>query len=337
MKHAIITTLVLGAAALAAPAKADTLDIVKQRGMVTCGVSQGVAGFSAPDDTGKWSGFDIDFCRAVAAAALGDADKVSYVPLSTNERFTALQSGTVDLLSRQTTWTLSRDAGLGIRFVGTAYYDGQGFMVRKELDIDSALKLSGATVCTEQGTTTEQNVADYFSANKLKYEPVVIDSADAIVKAFDTGRCDVYTTDASALYAQRLKLADPAAYVVLPEIISKEPLGPAVRQGDEKWFSIVRWALFALVEAEELGITQANAEAGLTSANPAIRRFLGAEGDSGQQLGLDPRWSYNIVSKVGNYGEIFERNLGQSSELKIDRGINALWNAGGLMYAPPVR
>lgn len=337
MKHAIITTLVLGAAALAAPAKADTLDIVKQRGMVTCGVSQGVAGFSAPDDAGKWSGFDIDICRAVAAAALGDADKVSYVPLSTNERFTALQSGTVDLLSRQTTWTLSRDAGLGIRFVGTAYYDGQGFMVRKELDIDSALKLSGATVCTEQGTTTEQNVADYFSANKLKYEPVVIDSADAIVKAFDTGRCDVYTTDASALYAQRLKLADPAAYVVLPEIISKEPLGPAVRQGDEKWFSIVRWALFALVEAEELGITQANAEAGLTSANPAIRRFLGAEGDSGQQLGLDPRWSYNIVSKVGNYGEIFERNLGQSSELKIDRGINALWNAGGLMYAPPVR
>lgn len=289
MKHAIITTLVLGAAALAAPAKADTLDIVKQRGMVTCGVSQGVAGFSAPDDTGKWSGFDIDVCRAVAAAALGDPDKVSYVPLSTNERFTALQSGTVDLLSRQTTWTLSRDAGLGIRFVGTAYYDGQGFMVRKELDIDSALKLSGATVCTEQGTTTEQNVADYFGANKLKYEPVVIDSADAIVKAFDTGRCDVYTTDASALYAQRLKLADPAAYVVLPEIISKEPLGPAVRQGDEKWFSIVRWALFALVEAEELGITQANAEAGLTSANPAVRRFLGAEGDSGQQLGLDPR------------------------------------------------
>ncbi|MGF7005573.1 amino acid ABC transporter substrate-binding protein [Aminobacter sp. BE322] len=336
MKH-LVSALLLGTAALAVPAKADTLDIVKQRGTVTCGVSQGVAGFSAPDDAGKWSGFDIDICRAVAAAVLGDPEKVSYVPLSTKERFTAVQSGTVDLLSRQTTWTLSRDSSLGLRFVGTAYYDGQGFMVRKDLGVDNALKLSGATVCTEQGTTTEQNVADYFSANKLKYEPVVIDSADGIIKAFDTGRCDVYTTDASALYAQRLKLANPASYTVLPEIISKEPLGPAVRQGDDKWFSIVRWTLFALIEAEELGITKDNAEAGLTSANPAIKRFLGAEGDSGQQLGLDPRWAYNVVSRVGNYGEIFERNLGQSSELKIDRGINAQWNAGGLMYAPPVR
>ncbi|WP_269932068.1 amino acid ABC transporter substrate-binding protein [Aminobacter sp. HY435] len=336
MKH-LISALLLGTAALANPANADTLDIVKQRGTVTCGVSQGVAGFSAPDDAGKWSGFDIDICRAVAAAVLGDADKVSYVPLSTKERFTAVQSGSVDLLSRQTTWTLSRDSSLGLRFVGTAYHDGQGFMIRKDLGVDSALKLDGATVCTEQGTTTEQNVADYFSANKLKYEPVVIDSADGIIKAFDGGRCDVYTTDASALYAQRLKLSDPAAYVVLPEIISKEPLGPAVRQGDDRWFSIVRWTLFALIEAEELGITRDNAEAGLTSANPAIKRFLGAEGDSGQQLGLDPRWAYNVVSKVGNYGEIFERNLGQSSELKIDRGINAQWNAGGLMYAPPVR
>lgn len=343
MKLAGITALLLGSAAMAAmaamaaPASADTLDIVKERGKVTCGVSQGVTGFSAPDDAGKWNGFDIDFCRAVAAAVLGDPEKVSYIPLSTKERFTALQSGTVDLLSRQTTWTLSRDASLGIHFVGTAYYDGQGFMIRKDLGVDSALKLDGATVCTEQGTTTEQNVADYFSAHKLKYEPVVIDSADGIIKAFDTGRCDVYTTDASALYAQRLKLSDPAAYTVLPEIISKEPLGPAVRQGDDKWFNIVRWTLFALVEAEELGIKKDNAEAGLTSANPAIKRFLGAEGDSGQQLGLDPRWTYNVVSTVGNYGEIFERNLGQSSELKIDRGINALWNAGGLMYAPPVR
>lgn len=336
MKH-LISALLLGTAAIAVPAKADTLDIVKQRGTVTCGVSQGVAGFSAPDDSGKWSGFDIDVCRAVAAAVLGDADKVSYVPLSTKERFTAVQSGTVDLLSRQTTWTLSRDTSLGLRFVGTAYYDGQGFMVRKDLGVDSALKLDGATVCTEQGTTTEQNVADYFSANKMKYEPVVIDSADGIIKAFDTGRCDIYTTDASALYAQRLKLTNPANFTVLPEIISKEPLGPAVRQGDDKWFSIVRWTLFALIEAEELGITKDNAEAGLTSANPAIKRFLGAEGDSGQQLGLDPRWAYNVISKVGNYGEIFERNLGQSSQLKIDRGINAQWNAGGLMYAPPVR
>lgn len=337
MKKHLFAAAFLTTTAVAVPAKADTLDTIKQRGTVTCGVSQGVAGFSAPDDAGKWHGFDIDFCRAVAAAALGDADKVSYVPLSTKERFTALQSGTVDLLSRQTTWTLSRDAGIGIHFVGTAYYDGQGFMVRKDLNVDSALKLSGATVCAEQGTTTEQNTADYFSANKLQYEPVVVDSAEGIIKAFDSGRCDVYTTDASALYAQRLKLANPDGYTVLPEIISKEPLGPAVRQGDDKWFNVVRWTLFALLEAEELGITQANAEAGLSSSNPAVKRFLGADGDNGKQLGLDPRFAYNIVSKVGNYGEIFERNLGQSSALKIDRGINKLWNAGGLMYAPPLR
>lgn len=333
MKHAL--TMVLLSTALAAPAAADTLDIVKEHGVVACGVSQGVAGFSAPDDQGKWHGFDVDFCRAVAAAVLGDADKVRYVPLSTKERFTALQSGEVDLLSRQTTWSLSRDAGMGMHFVGTAYYDGQGFLVSKKLGIDSALKLSGATVCTEQGTTTEQNLADYFSANKLAYEPVVLDSADGIIKAFETDRCDVYSTDASALYAQRLKLTDPSAYVVLPEIISKEPLGPAVRQGDDKWFNIVRWTLFSLIEAEELGVTQQTAEAGLTSQNPEIKRFLGAEGDNGKQLGLDPRFVYNIVSAVGNYGEMFERNIGQSSALKIDRGLNALWNKGGLMYAPP--
>jgi general L-amino acid transport system substrate-binding protein len=335
MRHEFFATLLLAGVALAVPARADTLDTVKEHGTVKCGVSQGVAGFSAPDDQGKWTGFDVDFCRAVSAAVFGDPDKVSYVPLSTKERFTALQSGAADLLSRQTTWSLSRDAGMGIHFVGTAYYDGQGFMVRKALGVDSALKLSGATVCTEQGTTTEQNVADYFSANKMTYEPVVLDSADGIIKAFDTGRCDVYTTDASALYAQRLKLTDPAAYTVLPEIISKEPLGPAVRQGDDKWFNIVRWTLFTLIEAEELGITKENAEAGLTSKSPAVRRFLGAEGDNGKQLGLDPRFAYNIVSAVGNYGEIFERNLGQSSQLKIDRGLNALWNKGGLMYAPP--
>jgi general L-amino acid transport system substrate-binding protein len=337
MKRAFLTALLLASAAMAAPATADTLDIVKQRGSLICGVSQGVPGFSSPDDQGKWSGFDIDFCRAVSAAVFGDADKVSYVPLSTKERFTALQSGTVDVLSRQSTWTLSRDASLGIHFVGTAYYDGQGFMVRKNLNVASALKLSGATVCAEQGTTTEQNVADYFTANKLKYEAVVIDSADGIIKAFDSGRCDVYTTDASALYAQRLKLTDPTAYMVLPEIISKEPLGPAVRQGDDKWFNIVRWTLFSLIEAEEEGINQGNADASRQSPNPTVRRFLGVDGDNGQRLGLDPAFAYNIVAKVGNYGEIFERNLGQSSELKIARGINALWNAGGLMYASPAR
>ncbi len=226
---------------------------------------------------------------------------------------------------------------MGIHFVGTAYYDGQGFMIRKDLGVDSALKLDGASICTEQGTTTEQNVADYCGAHNIKYEPVVIDSADGILKAFETGRCDVYTTDASALYAQRLKLAEPDAYMVLPEVISKEPLGPAVRQGDDKWFNIVRWTLFALLEAEELGITQKTVAADLDSRKPDIRRFLGSEGDNGQQLGLEPKWAYNIVASVGNYGEMFERTIGEGSLLKINRGINALWNKGGLMYAPPVK
>jgi general L-amino acid transport system substrate-binding protein len=338
MKREILAALLLaGSAFVASTAAADTLDDVKARGSVRCGVSEGVAGFSAPDAAGKWVGFDVDFCRAVSAAVFGDPEKVSYVPLSTKDRFTALQSSEVDLLSRQTTWSLSRDSGMGIHFVGTAYYDGQGFMIPKKLGVDSALRLSGATVCTEQGTTTEQNLTDYFHANKMEYQPVVIDSADGIIKAFETGRCDVYSTDASALYAQRLKLADPNGFMVLPEIISKEPLGPAVRQGDDKWFNVVRWTLFSLIEAEELGITKENAEAGLTSANPVVTRFLGVEGDNGKQLGLDPRFAYSIVSAVGNYGEIFERNLGASSELKIDRGLNALWNKGGLMYAPPSR
>jgi len=339
MKKMVLSSLLAAGFALSAQsgAQADTLSTVKERGKINCGVSQGVAGFSSPDDQGKWTGFDIDFCRAVSAAVFGDPDKVSFIPLSTKERFTALQSGTVDLLSRQTTWTLSRDAGMGIHFVGTAYYDGQGFLIRKDLGVDSALKLDGASVCTEQGTTTEQNAADYFSANNIKYEPVVIDSADGILKAFETGRCDVYTTDASALYAQRLKLAEPDAFTVLPEVISKEPLGPAVRQGDDKWFNIVRWTLFALLEAEELGVTQASAEADLNSKKPDVRRFLGSEGDSGQQLGLEPKWAYNVVSTIGNYGEMFERTIGKGSLLKIDRGLNALWNKGGLMYAPPVK
>jgi len=338
MKREILATLLLaGSAWIAAPASADTLDDVKARGSVRCGVSEGVAGFSAPDAVGNWVGFDVDFCRAVSAAVFGDPGKVSYVPLSTKDRFTALQSNEVDLLSRQTTWSLSRDSGMGIHFVGTAYYDGQGFMIPKKLGVDSALKLSGATVCTEQGTTTEQNLTDYFHANKMEYQPVVIDSADGVIKAFETGRCDVYSTDASALYAQRLKLADPNGFMVLPEIISKEPLGPAVRQGDDKWFNVVRWTLFSLIEAEELGVTKENAEASLKSANPVVTRFLGVEGDNGKQLGLDPRFAYAVVSSVGNYGEMFERNLGATSELKINRGLNALWNKGGLMYAPPSR
>jgi general L-amino acid transport system substrate-binding protein len=316
-------------------AQAATLEVVKQRGELRCGVSQGVLGFSAPDDEGEWSGFDIDFCRAVAAAALGSPDKVKYVPLSTKERFTALQSGEVDLLSRQTTWTLSRDTDLGMSFVGVNYYDGQAFMVRGDIGVKSVKELSGASVCTETGTTTEQNMADYF--NKIEYQVIAFEKADQTIQAFNSGRCDVYSTDASALYSQRLTLNDPDRFVVLPEVISKEPLGPAVRQGDDQWFKVVRWTLFAMIEAEELGITRENAASLLESGTAAQKRFLGIDNEAGKALGLDPKWAYQTVAAVGNYGEIFERHLGKESALRIDRGLNKLWNNGGLVYAPPVR
>lgn len=331
--------LALAAATLAAgtAANAGTLDVVKQRGEVRCGVSQGVLGFSAPDKNGTWSGFDVDFCRAIAAATLGDPDKVAYVPLSTKDRFTALQSGEVDLLSRQTTWTLSRDTDLGMSFVGVNYYDGQAFMVSKELGVKSVKDISGASVCTETGTTTEQNMADYFGANKIEYQVIAFEKPDQTVQAFNTGRCDVYSTDASALYAQRLTLNDPDRFEVLPEVISKEPLGPAVRQGDEQWFKIVRWTLFALIEAEEMGIGKDNAAALVESGTVAQKRFLGIENEAGKAMGLDAKWAYQAVSAVGNYGEIFERHLGKDSPLKIDRGLNRLWSDGGLMYAPPAR
>ncbi|MGD9479803.1 amino acid ABC transporter substrate-binding protein [Shinella sp. G-2] len=327
------------AAALAAgtAAHAGTLDIVKQRGELRCGVSQGVLGFSAPDKNGAWSGFDVDFCRAVAAAALGNPDKVAYVPLSTKDRFTALQSGEVDLLSRQTTWTLSRDTDLGMSFVGTIYYDGQAFMINKELGVSSVKDISGASVCTETGTTTEQNMADYFNANKIEYQVIAFEKPDQTVQAFNTGRCDVYSTDASALYAQRLTLNDPDRFIVLPEVISKEPLGPAVRQGDDQWFKVVRWTLFALIEAEEMGISKENAASLLESGTVAQKRFLGIESEAGKAMGLDAKWAYQAISAVGNYGELFERHLGKDSPLKIDRGLNRLWNDGGLMYAPPAR
>lgn len=318
-------------------ANAGMLDVIKERGELRCGVSQGVLGFSAPNDKGEWTGFDIDFCRAVAAAALGNPDKVKYVPLSTKERFTALQSGEADLLSRQTTWTLSRDTDLGMSFVGVNYYDGQAFMVRNDLGVKSVKELSGASVCTETGTTTEQNMADYFGANNIQYQVVAFEKADQTIQAFNTARCDVYSTDASALYAQRLTLNDPDRFVVLPEVISKEPLGPAVRQGDDQWFKIVRWTLFALTEAEELGITKDNAAKLLESGTNAQKRFLGIENEAGKSLGLDPKWAYQVVSAVGNYGEVFERHLGKDSPLKIDRGLNKLWSQGGLMYAPPAR
>jgi general L-amino acid transport system substrate-binding protein len=267
---------------------------------------------------------------------LGDPAKVSFVPLSTKERFTALQSGEIDILSRQTTWTLSRDTDLGMSFAGVAYYDGQGFMVRRDSGVASAKDLGGASVCTETGTTTELNMADYFAANGIAYKPIAFEKADQTIAAFSTGRCDVYTTDASALYAQRLSLADPDNYIVLPEIISKEPLGPAVRQGDDQWFKVVRWTLNALVEAEELGIGKDNAASLATAGSTAQKRFLGAEGKANDKLGVEAAWALNAVSAVGNYGEIFERNLGAESPLKIDRGLNRLWNAGGLIYAPPV-
>jgi general L-amino acid transport system substrate-binding protein len=336
--HMKMTILAIVTAGLAAgTAHAGTLDVIKERGEVRCGVSQGVLGFSVPDKNGVWSGFDVDFCRAIAAATLGNPDKVAYVPLSTKDRFTALQSGEVDLLSRQTTWTLSRDTDLGMSFVGINYYDGQAFMINKDVGVKSVKELSGASVCTETGTTTEQNMADYFSANKIEYQVIAFEKPDQTIQAFNTGRCDVYSTDASALYSQRLTLNDPERFVVLPEVISKEPLGPAVRQGDEQWFKIVRWTLFALVEAEEMGIGKENVASLLESGTIAQKRFLGIDNEAGKALGLDPKWAYQAVSAVGNYGEIFERHLGKGSPLKIDRGLNRLWNDGGLMYAPPAR
>nr|WP_320826899.1 amino acid ABC transporter substrate-binding protein [Reinekea sp.] len=315
----------------------EVLDKVKAKGFVQCGVSQGLPGFSNTDVNGEWSGLDVDFCRAVAAAIFGDATKVKYSPLSASERFTALQSGEIDMLSRNTTWTQTRDTSLGINFAGVTYYDGQGFMVRKDLGVTSALELDGASVCINQGTTTEVNLADYFRANNMSFEPVVFVKADEVVAAYDSGRCDVYTTDASGLAAQRTKLAEPAAHIVLPQIISKEPLGPAVRHGDDQFFDVVSWVINATVEAEEMGLNSTNIARFLVdsnSASPAQMRFVGREGSLGENLGLDAKWSYNVIRQVGNYGEIWDRNI---SGLELPRGLNNLWNNGGIMYAPPVR
>jgi general L-amino acid transport system substrate-binding protein len=330
----VLATLWLTGLVYAGP----TLDRVRAKGFVQCGVSEGLAGFSNPDASGNWTGIDVDLCRAVAAAVLGDPGKVKYTPLSAKQRFTSLQSGELDLLSRNTTWTQSRDTSLGINFVGAVYYDGQGFMVRKKLGIKNARELDGATVCINAGTTTELNAADYFRTNRLKFTPVTYEKSDETVAAYDAGRCDVYTTDQSGLYAQRVKLKAPDEHTILPEIISKEPLGPAVRRDDDQWFNVVRWTLFALVNAEELELTSGNIdEMKSKSTNPDIRRLVGAEGDMGKNLGLSNDWAYNIVKRVGNYGEVFERNLGQGSPLKIARGLNQLWSKGGLMYAPPIR
>jgi len=315
-----------------------TLDAVKKKGFVQCGISDGLPGFSYADAKGKYVGLDVDVCRAVAAAVFGDADKVKYSPLTAKERFTALQSGEVDILSRNTTWTLTRDAAMGLNFTGVTYYDGQGFLVNKKLGVASARELDGATVCIQAGTTTELNLADYFRAHNLKFTPITYDTSDESAKSLESGRCDVLTSDQSQLYAQRIKLAAPDDYVVLPEVISKEPLGPAVRQGDEEWFDVVRWTLYAQLNAEELGVSSANVEElAKSTKNPDIARLLGAEGEYGKDLKLNKDWAVQIVKQVGNYGEIFERNVGASSQLKIERGLNALWNKGGLQYAPPVR
>jgi general L-amino acid transport system substrate-binding protein len=334
----IIATLVLLGSALAmAGAQAATLDAVKQRGHLKCGVSQGLAGFSTPDSKGQWTGLDVDFCRAVAAAVFGDAGKVRYTALSAKERFTALQSGEVDLLSRNTSWTLSRDTELGFNFAGVIYYDGQGLMVHKDLGVTKASELDGATICANAGTTTELNIADWFHARGMTFRPVVFEKSDEVVAAYDAGRCDVYTTDRSGLYAQRIKLKNPDAHMILPDLISKEPLGPLVRQGDDQWFDIVKWTLFALIAAEEHGLDSQNVEQQRkASKNPEVRRILGVDGSSGQSLGLGADWVVSILLQVGNYGEIFERNLGRAP-LGIERGLNALYTEGGLMYAPPLR
>lgn len=331
--------IVLGAAfsVTATAASAAKLDDVKGKGHVQCGVSQGLPGFSNPDDKGNWTGIDVDVCRALAAAIFGDAGKVKYTPLSAKERFTALQSGEIDVLSRNTTWTATRDTALGLNFAGVNYYDGQGFMVRKSLGVTSALQLNGAAVCTNTGTTTELNVADYFRSNKMNYEVVAFEKSDEVVQAYNAGRCDVYTTDASGLYAQRLKLTKPDEHMVLPEIISKEPLGPVVQQGDDRWFNLVKWTLFAMINAEELGVTKANVDDMKNSDNPAVKRLLGTEGKFGENLGVGNDWAYNILKNVGNYGEIFEDNVGPETPLGISRGVNALWSKGGLQYAPPIR
>lgn len=316
---------------------AQTLQTVKQRGQLICGANGTLAGFGLPDPQGNWTGFDVDFCRAIAAAIFNDPTKVKFVPLTAGNRFTALQSGEIDVLARNTTWTMSRDTTLGVDFAAVTFFDGQGFIVHKSLKVSSALELNGASVCVQQGTTTELNLADYFRSHNMTLKTVTFATADEAVKAYDSGRCDSYTTDSSGLYGERLRLTNPDDNIVLPEIISKEPLSPAVRQGDDSWEDLVRWTHEAMVDAEEFGVTKSNVDEQLKSANPEIRRLLGVEGQFGQSIGLTNDWAYRIIKHIGNYGESFDRNVGQGSPLKIARGLNALWTKGGLQYGLPVR
>jgi general L-amino acid transport system substrate-binding protein len=331
--------LLVAATLACLPAHAGkTLDAIKARGQLVCGVGTGLAGFSAADSAGNWTGIDVDVCKAIAASVLGDASKVKWVPLNAQQRFTALQSGEIDILSRNTTWSLTRDASLGVMFTGVTYYDGQGFMVTAKSKLKSAKQLKGATVCVQSGTTTEKNLTDFSKTNGLAIKPVVFEKLEAATGAYFSGRCQAYTTDASGLASSRNKEAKvPADHVILPDLISKEPLGPAVRRGDDEFFSIAKWVLFAMIEAEEYGITQANVDQQKTSADPVVQRILGVSEDTGKLLGLDKDWAYRAIKQVGNYGEIFERNVGPKSALGLPRGLNNLWNKGGIQYAPPVR
>ncbi|HYC34992.1 MAG TPA: amino acid ABC transporter substrate-binding protein [Usitatibacter sp.] len=329
----------LVAAAFAAPAFAGkTLDAIKQRGQLVCGVNTGLAGFSQADSQGKWTGLDVDYCRALAAAILNDGEKVKYVPLTAQQRFTALQSGEIDVLSRNTTWTLTRDASLGLHFVGVTYYDGQGFMVPVKAKVKSAKQLKGATVCVQSGTTTEKNLTDFSRTNKLDMKPIVFEKQEAATGAYFSGRCIAFTTDASGLASIRNKDAkDPKEHIILPELISKEPLGPAIRRGDDEFFAIAKWVLYGLIEAEEYGVTQANVDQMKTSQDPVVMRITGSSEDMGKLLGLDKEWLVRVVKTTGNYGEMFARNVGEKTPLNLPRGANNLWNKGGIQYAPPVR
>ncbi|MFN4158069.1 MAG: amino acid ABC transporter substrate-binding protein [Gemmobacter sp.] len=337
MKHTMYLTTAVCLAG-SGVAFAGTLDDVKARGKVICGVTQGVPGFSNPDDKGNWTGFDVDICRAVAAAVLGNADAVKYTPLSNTERFTALQSGEVDILSRTTTRTLNRDTALGLNFAPTVFYDGQGFMVRESSGLKSAMELNGAAVCVSAGSTTELNLADFFTANGMTYNPVRFEKADEVLAAYDAGRCDVYTSDLSGLAARRLVMQNPAEHVMLPETISKEPLAPVVRHGDDQWFDVVTWTVYALIGAEEMGITQANIAEMKETGNPDVKRLLGgSETSIGEWLGLDNDWAVRALGAVGNYGELWARHLGPDTPLKIERGLNELYTNGGIQYAPPIK
>jgi general L-amino acid transport system substrate-binding protein len=335
---AALAVIGFGLALSSAPQAGPTFDKIKQAGQIVCGVNTGLAGFAQPDNQGRYTGLDVDICKALAAAIFGSAEKVKYVPLTAQQRFTALQSGEVDLLSRNTTWTLLRDSDLGMNFAAVVFYDGQGFMVPKKLGVKTAKELNGATVCVQPGTTTELNLADYFRANKMQFKPVVVEKLDEVETAFFSGRCDAYTTDRSGLAATRAARApNPDEYVILPEVISKEPLAPAVRQGDDQWNDIVRWVIYALFEAEEKGVTSKNVDEMAKSDDPTIKRLLGVTPGMGKALGVDEKWAYNAIKAVGNYGEIFERNVGEGSPLKLERGPNNLWTQGGLIYGMPIR